>query len=270
MGWIPDLPDPRDFTPEHEQIAPLLHSLRPSRKKAIPKRVDLRQDADGTYFSPAEDQGPLACSAVFACLALVEYFERRTLGHTFEPSHLFLYKMARKIRGLSGDSGIDLRSTFKALIRYGVPPAHFWPYDPATFDNEPHDLSLLGFTREFASLRYIRLDPPGTPGATVLQTVKSFLASRFPIAFGFSVPSSLSSEADIPYRPTFDTIRGGQAAVAVGYDDEHRTATKGALLIRSSWGEAWGKEGYGWLPYLHIEGRLARDFWTPLRDDWLR
>jgi C1A family cysteine protease len=125
MGWIPDLPDPRDYTPEHQQVRLLLARLKRPRWLALPSHVDLRQDADGVYFSPAEDQGPLGCSAVFACLSLVEYFERRALGTTFEPSQLFVYKMARKLRGVPGDSGVDLRSTLKALVRYGVPPEKF-------------------------------------------------------------------------------------------------------------------------------------------------
>ena len=269
MGWIPDLPDPRDHTPEHSDIRPLLTRLKRRQRRAFPKRVDLRQDADGVYCSDPEDQGSLGCSAVFGCLSLVEYFERRALGRTFEPSKLFLYKMARNLRGMPSDSGIDLRSTFKALARYGVPPERFWPYDPSTFDDDPSDLSLLGFAGEFSSLHYLRLDAPGMSGAEVLKRVKSFLAARFPVAFGFPVPGSLDARADIPYRPTFDAIRGGQVLVAVGYNNNHGAATKGALLIRSSWGKAWGDGGYGWLPFPYLQQHLARDFWTLLRDDWL-
>jgi C1A family cysteine protease len=270
MGWMPDLPDPRDYTPEHTRIRPLLERLKRHRKRSLPPQIDLRQDADGVYFSPTEDQGPLACSSVFACLCLVEYFERRTLGNTFDPSKLFLYKTARKLRGMPGNSGIDLRSTFKALVRYGVPPEEFWPYRPAAFDDELHDLTLLGFARDFAALRYFRLDLPDKTGVEVLQRVKSFLSARFPVAFGFPVPRSLNGGAEIPYRPTFDAIRGGQAVLAVGYDDNHRAATKGAILIRSSWGTAWGEAGCGWLPYPYVLERLACDFWTLLRDDWLK
>lgn len=269
MGWIPDLPDPRDYTPDHGEVRPLLEGLRGFKRRKLPRHCDLRRDGDGDYFSPVEDQGILNCSSVFACLSLVEYFERRVLGHTFEPSQLYLYKMARKLRGLSGDSGIDLRSTFKALVRYGVPPNEFWPYDVKTFDDEPRDLSLLGFTREFETFRYVRLDSANKTGADVLQAVKLFLAADIPVTFGFSVPRSLAADGDTPYRHTFDSIRGGQAVVAVGYDDHRVSTNKGALLVRSSWGEGWGTLGYGWLPYVYVERRLARDVWVHLSATWL-
>ena len=70
-------------------------------------------------------------------------------------------------------------------------------------------------------------------------------------------------------RPTFDAPHGGQAVVAVGYDDTHLSTSRGALLIRSSWGRGWGDEGYGWLPYAYVEEQLAVDFWTVIRADWL-
>jgi C1A family cysteine protease len=83
------------------------------------------------------------------------------------------------------------------------------------------------------------------------------------------VPASISRDGDIPYRPTFDTIQGGQAVVAVGYDDQRISSTKGALQIRNSWGRDWGNDGYGWLPYAYVEEQLAADFWTVISDEWL-
>lgn len=269
LGWIPDLPDPRDYSADHSLVQRILRRLRRFRDQKLPRRVDLREDGDGVYFSPVQDQGPLNCSPTFACLSLVEYFERRALGHVFDPSHLFLYKISRKLRGLRGDSGIDLRSTFKALARYGTPPADFWPYKHTTFDDEPSDISLLGFSREFAKLIYVRLDGPKNTGSEVLQAVKSFLEAGFPVAFGFSVPHSLSADAEIPYRPNYDSIRGGQAVLAVGYDDDHLPLNSGALLVRCSWGESWGMKGHGWIPYSYVKQGLGLDFWTLLKPDWL-
>jgi C1A family cysteine protease len=57
--------------------------------------------------------------------------------------------------------------------------------------------------------------------------------------------------------------------LAVGYDDRWLRGSRGALLVRSSWGPAWGEAGYGWLPYAYVEERLAIDFWTLVHDDWI-
>jgi hypothetical protein len=57
---------------------------------------------------------------------------------------------------------------------------------------------------------------------------------------------------DIPMPKPGDKLEGGHAVVAVGYDDGKKIGKdKGALLIRNSWGTAWGEKRYGWLPYAY-------------------
>ena len=56
-------------------------------------------------------------------------------------------------------------------------------------------------------------------------------------------------------------MTGGHAVMSVGYDDGKKIKgaglnapeTKGALMIRNSWGGGWGEKGYGWLPYDYVE-----------------
>lgn len=281
MGWIPDLPDPRDYVYRHEAILPLLERLKRSRRKKLPDEVDLRSDDEGEYFTPPEDQGPLNCSAAFAVLSLVEYFERRVRGRTFEGSKLFLYKVTRnrlqkRLRvgesfrnsHSAGDTGADLRTTLKVLVQFGVPPEEHWPYDVAKFDEEPSQF-LYSLATPLAGVRYFRLDERNCDGSATWEAVKSFLAAGFPIAFGFPIPASLTAHADIPYRPSLDRIRGGQVAVALGYKKHHFGRRQHALLIRSSWGSQWGDNGNGWLPVSFVRNQLARDFWTLVSGDWL-
>lgn len=264
LGWQPDLPDPRDFTLAHhavrEQFAHLPCCVQ------TPQSADLRVDDRTQQFSTVDNQGTLNSSAAFACTALVEYFERRSLGRTFEGSALFLHEMTQKPGQSAGASGI--RSTIKALVRYGIPPEEFRPYTDTSIA-APSDLRLLGYSSMLSDAVYFRIDPPRQHPSLTLQAVKSIVAAGFPVIFGFSVPQSVTERADIMFRPGFDSYRGGQTVLAVGFDDRRFGKSDGALLFRNSWGTVWGDEGYGWLPYAFVEHHCAADFWTLLRSEWL-
>ena len=104
MGWLPDYPDFRDITIEHDKPVKLQNlgqkdSVKKmlaktgsgkSDKKALPKSVSLVQ-----WFSPVEDQGDLGSCTANAGVGLVEYFEHVPSGNTFDASRLFLYKATR-------------------------------------------------------------------------------------------------------------------------------------------------------------------------------
>ena len=266
LGWRPDVPDFRDFSPSHDTIRDHLERLREGQHALEEQaNVDLRE----FFARDAPDQAGFNASSAFACAAIVEYFEYRAHGRFIEPSALFLSQAAPRLRAGGCPSCCGLRATLKAMVRLGMPSEDQWPGIASVADLAPTDPVLFSFSEFYRSIGYFRLDQPGASGSDTLQDVKSFLRAGFPIAFGFAVPGSLTYDADIAYRPTFDSIRGGQAAVALGYDDNRMTAAKGALLIRCSWGTKWGERGYGWLPYAFVEKRLALDFWTLVKPDWL-
>jgi C1A family cysteine protease len=283
MGWLPDYPDFRDHTINHDQISPKLLKLgqketikkmltrigvKNRTKVSIPDSVDLRE-----WFSPIEDQGSLGSCTANAGVGLVEYFERKAFQKHIDASRLFLYKATRNLMHETGDNGAYLRSTMGALVLFGVPPEEYWPYELSDFDNEPSAF-CYAFAQNYQSMTYYRLDPPGTTKSDLLNQIKINLAGGLPSMFGFTVYNSIE-EADttgkIPYPKIGESILGGHAIVAAGYDDkmEIKNAEAGALLIRNSWGKEWGDQGYGWLPYDYVLTGLAIDWWSLLKNEWI-
>jgi C1A family cysteine protease len=282
LGWLPDLPDNRDFSPAEgkrdvpevtEKVPELLGKLGAAEPtEDVPPSVDL-----SARFSPIEDQGSLGSCTANAGVALLEYYELQAFGKHLDASRLFLYKTTRNLMGATGDTGAFLRTTMHALAVFGVPPAEYMPYDIDRFDEEPTAFAY-SYAQAYKALQFYRLDPGGTDRGTLLQQIKTNLASKLPVMFGFSVFSSYQDGAEageIPFPSAKDRQVGGHAVVAAGYDDARKitapggASTSGAILIRNSWGTTWGRNGYGWLPYAYVTEGLAVDWWSLIQSDWI-
>jgi len=289
MGWLPDYPDIRDVTFQSERVPSKLQALgQPSVKQmlakvgattsapaALPASVDLRP-----WCSPMEDQQTIGSCTAHAGVGLVEYFERRAFGKHIDASRLFLYKVTRNLLKWTGDTGAFLRSTMYALTLFGVPPEEYYPYNIADLDKEPSAF-CYAFAQSYQAISYYRLDPPGTTRSNLLTQIKTYLANGLPSMFGFTVYSSISQAntngGKIPYPTPGERVLGGHAIDAVGYDDNLKIKntnpggieTTGALLIRNSWGTAWGSAGYGWLPYKYVLDGLATDWWSLIKSEWV-
>ena len=276
MGWLPDYPDFRDYTVEHDSVNAMLAKVGAAKplKAGLPVTADLRP-----WCPPIENQGSLGSCTANAGVAMVEYFERRAFGKHVDASRLFLYKATRNMLHWTGDTGAFLRSTMGAMAIFGVPPEEYWPYIVADYEKEPSAF-CYAFAQNYQSISYYRLDPSGTIKTTLLSQIKTNLAGGLPSMFGFTVYNSYtqgSATGKLPYPTPGEKIVGGHAIIAVGYDDNMKiknanpgaVETKGALLIRNSWGTAWGVAGYGWLPYEYVLQGLATDWWSLIKNEWI-
>jgi len=288
MGWLPDYPDFRDYTAEHNNVSTDLRKLgQKNSVKSMLSQVGVAKPASAPassadlrpWCSPVENQLTIGSCTAHAGIGIVEYFERRAFGKHTDASRLFLYKTTRNLLRWRGDSGAFIRSTMGALVLFGVPPEEYFPYVVADFDKEPSAF-CYAYAQSFQAISYYRMDSPGIGEKELLKTIKSNLSAGLPSMFGFTVFSSVAQAAKsgmIPFPAAGEKVVGGHAVVAVGYDDSIRIKnssieakeTKGALLIRNSWGSGWGMEGYGWLPYEYVLKGVAIDWWSLLKNEWI-
>lgn len=274
-GWLHEFPDFRDYTKRTKEIVNTLEPLKLSKvaPSTLPDSTNLTE-----WCTPIEDQAEIGSCTANAGVALIEYFEKKAFGNHIDGSRLFLYKVTRNLMALTGDTGAYLRTTMAAMRMFGVPMEMYWPYEISKFDEEPTAF-LYSFAENFKSIKYYRLDPPGTQPDSLLHSIKTNIAAGLPCMFGFTVYNSIKQAADtgkIPFPCPNESVMGGHAIAAVGYDDKMKIKnsdcdqeTTGAFLIRNSWSEKWGDGGYGWLPYEYVKQGLADDWWTMMKMDWV-
>ena len=282
-GWLPPMPDLRDYTDAHPKIVEAKEALKiQAAPKTIPPLVDLR-----ACCSQIENQGNLGSCSAHAGMGIVEYYERKAFGKYVDGSRLFLYKTTRNLMQVTGDTGAWLRNVMAALVRFGVPEEKYWPYSDSaqvnpltqvpTFDTEPPAF-VYAVAKDFRTVSYFRHDPIGSTPDAALNSVKTWIAAGVPAMFGFyGFPSFGNTDVPggIPYPAPAENAVWGHAICAVGYDDNKKitntksgSATVGALVIRNSWGTAWGQSGYGYLPYDYVTHKLALDFWSIVSMNW--
>ena len=242
FGWIPDLPDRRDF----------IFAARPATLGALPPRVDLRATCPPIY-----DQGQLGSCTAQAIAAVLQFNQvKQQQADVFTPSRLFVYYNERVVLGtVDEDSGAMLRDGIKSVAKQGAPHETLWPHVIARFKDKPNKAAYTDGEKHEVIL-YER----------VIQTVdqlKGCLADGFPFVFGFSVYESFESATvartgTVPMPRRTEVLIGGHAVVAVGYDDASRR-----FIVRNSWGERWGRTGYCTMPYDYLlDNNLSDDFWA--------
>ncbi len=255
FGWIPDLPDVRD----HLFAAPM------ATIGALPASVDLRKYCPATVY----DQGRIGSCTANAIAGAFEFDLLKQSLADFMPSRLFIYYNERATEGhVHTDSGAMLRDGIKTVAKLGVCSEDAWPYDdtPPAVDGGPWPKGAHAGKKP---PRTCYTSAKGNEALAYQRVVRSLaqfkgcLASGYPFVFGFTVYDSfetqeVASTGVVPMPTSTESVLGGHAVLAVGYDD----ATS-RFLVRNSWGPGWGQGGYFTMPYAYLtETGLSQDFWT--------
>lgn len=238
-----DTPDLRDH---------IFYSTSYLKAEELPDKVDLH-----TNCSPIVDQGQLgSCTANSIASGLREYLLLKNNKASWVAlSRLFLYWEERDLEGtVKEDSGASNRDGMKVLNKIGVCPEVDWPYDISTFTNPPAQ-KMIDDAAAYRITEYHRI--------TSFDQLKAALAQGLAVVIGIDVYESFESDAvtqtgivPLP-NPSTESYLGGHSVLAVGYDNNEKQ-----LIVRNSWGENWGDQGYCYLPYDYYNKGYVSDCWT--------
>jgi C1A family cysteine protease len=245
LGWIPDLPDHRDY---------IFAAIKVRKITKVPNQIDLRSKCPPVY-----DQGQLGSCTANALGAAFD-FDRKKEGHNFmTPSRLFIYWNERDMEDtVDYDAGARIRDGVKVLKSLGTPPEKEWPYIISKFIQRPSQQAFDDALKNQALVYQRILTPHNDPASDMLTC----LASGYPFISGISVYESFegsraSSTGLIPMPSKNESLLGGHAILIVGYDQEEQT-----FIFRNSWGRNWGDKGYGYIPFSYLTNKgLASDMW---------
>jgi C1A family cysteine protease len=229
--------------------------------------VDLRPTC-----SPVQDQRALGSCAIHALEGALEQASVRKTGTYINFSRLFAYFNARAHMGedernerayLQTDSGLTITDAARSVL-YGLLPESSLPYsdDSFTFRQQP----LPSQYREShkwlntEGISFVKVAP-------TKQDIDAQLRRGKAVMFGMPLHESFLSAnvartGMVPMPQAGEDIVGGHAMLIVGVDDRENYSTQGCYIVRNSWSDKWGQDGYCFMPQeMILRPEVTYDLW---------
>lgn len=202
------------------------------------KSINLKE-----YFTKVKDQGQIGACTVFAIASIYEYILKRTNDTEADLSESFVYY---NVRHLDGKELEDTGSSYQAVIHnigeQGICTEALHPYTHLLSDVPSDEAYLDGERRRITKALNVNV---------ALKDIKSAIHDGYPVAISLKIFNSFHATSGFIRRPTEEEIAsadfGYHAMVVVGYSDDTKF-----FLVRNSWGEHFGDNGYCYIPYSYI------------------
>lgn len=233
-GLVPDPPDYRDL--------PLSNVLPPAPPRPLPNFWML-------VVQSIRDQSSLGSCVGMASACMKEWqeYNERFPYATPTLSPLYIYQECKKIDGLDG-GGTYIRVAMKVLQKQGVCTETCCPYQPHIGQNYCEDAEEEA--KKYRIRSYAKLEP-------TVEAAKRAIFEAGPAVIGVYTSYQWGRSKDgVIKNMTKSKRTGGHAIALVGWSDQRQ-----AFIFANSWGEDWGKMGFGDLPYEYFQDHFISG-WT--------
>jgi C1A family cysteine protease len=259
-------------------------------KREMAKNTMSKKDLRDQLTSEIINQGLLnSCTACAIAVASELYLIKDSQpfvdenASNIDASQMFIYYNERVMEDkVDINAPVFIRNGIKSLFKNGICSEKSWPYPEmilpeslkkivsnGTMTEIQHELTRV-LTEHEAEIQTAITQ---TPSKQAIEQAQKHIISRYcnltlddeltelkfalsqgmPFIFGMMVPKSfyLTPASGLVTMPSTDEARlGGHALLAVGYNDE-----KQHFIVRNSWGEEFGDQGYCYMPYEFFTGK---------------
>jgi C1A family cysteine protease len=221
-------------------------------KDTLPMTLDWRNKDGKNWVSPILNQGNCGSCVAFASIGVME----TQLNISSILPNLNTRLSAQNLFACGGGScsyGWFPQSAASYLMKKGVTDEACMPYISGATGE---DVACSAHCAD-SEQRTVRIGNYSTPSLTVMDvdSVKRALQSG-PVVTTLSVYADFITYAGGVYKHASGDMLGGHAVSIVGYDDSTQS-----YIIRNSWGEDWGEQGFGHVAYSDVSG-VGRSTWS--------
>tara|TARA_B100001063_G_scaffold246858_1_gene288114 strand:- start:5144 stop:6031 length:888 start_codon:yes stop_codon:yes gene_type:complete len=188
-----------------------------------PDNLDLRKD-----LMPVRNQGSQGTCYAQSAACMKEWQEKKekNINEYFSPQFFYNLRSNKYDNDANNDEGMYGRDVMKLLKQYGICLEKTYPYGKIqhkdSIEEHIYNLAKQNIIKSYARIQNI-------------NDLKMSLFLNGPALVGFPV----YNYGNQMWKKTNkdETFKGGHAMTIVGYNDD-------GFIIRNSWGENWGDEGY--------------------------
>ncbi len=196
---------------------------------SYPDAIDWRNVGGHNWITPIKDQKSCGSCVAFGSVATVESLARIEQGEPaldIDLSEMHLFNCG----GGNCSSGWYNSSACAYLKNNGTPDEACWPYEPVNRSCTNTCPDWQSRVTKITNYGYI----------SGIESHKTYVAIA-PILVAFRVYSDFYYYTGGIYEYTSGVYEGGHAVSIVGYDT---TGPVDYWIVKNSWGESWGENGY--------------------------